>query len=192
MRWRRPNSGYWEEFRTVVEVQIDRRQNKSASTLIPGLPDMWKDSTLEDAVEAVHHPVLGNYHRELLVIFNAQGLKLDGTIFTPRGNRDYIGREVRLNELLTWAIGVGTVAPLDFMIKWTVVMPRPEEIAWKITTKELTAEGWRSRRYCERRHVHEIARCRQLLPPFPKDVLLILPGRPCMPPVRASPCGCPS
>jgi len=133
-----PNSSYWDEFRTVVEVQIDRRNNESAATLIPGLPDMWKDFTLEDAATAVHHPVLGNYHRELLVIFNAQGLKLDETIFAPRGNRDFIGREVRLNELLTWAIG--TVAPLDFMIKWTVVMPRPEEIAWKITTKELTTE----------------------------------------------------
>ena len=65
----------------------------------------------------------------------AQNVPLDHDIVPFRSNSDFIGRNIMMAELNTWAIG--TVAPTNFFLKWYYGRPRPEEIAWQIHTGEL-------------------------------------------------------
>jgi membrane-associated phospholipid phosphatase len=132
---------YWQELREVVELQAIRLENEDtpASEIMP-LPQLWSNYTLRNVTDAVHLPILGTHHLALLVEFNKAGLEIDETILPTRGARDFIGREIRLTDLASWAIG--EVAAVNFWLKWTVGRPRPEEVAWLIATGNLTqADG---------------------------------------------------
>jgi len=130
-------SEYWVELEDVIRAQELRRENRSATEYMV-LPSMWEGYTMDDTAAAVHLPVLGTWHTNLIIDYNKAGLEPDADVLPTRGLRDFIGREVRLVDMLNWAIGA--VAPVDFWLKWTVGRPRPEEVAWLISTGQLTEE----------------------------------------------------
>jgi PAP2 superfamily len=131
-----PNARFWHELCQVVTAQEQRRANASATEYWGFLPAMWPNYTLPQVADAVHIPVLGTHHTSLIIGFDKAGLQMDAAIVPVRGKRDFIGREIRLMEILNWS--VGKVAAVNFWIKWYVGRQRPEEIAWKIATGELT------------------------------------------------------
>lgn len=133
-----PRAPFWHELCQVVTAQEQRRANSSAADYWGFLPAQWPNYTLPQVADAVHIPVLGTHHTNLITGFDKAGLQMDATIVPMRGKRDFIGREIRLMEILNWS--VGKVAAVNFWIKWYVGRQRPEEIAWKIATGELTTE----------------------------------------------------
>ena len=59
---------------------------------------------------------------------------MDRNITQFRSVVDFVGTQVRIAALNTWSIEA--VAPINFMIKWAVGMPRPEEMAWLIASRQ--------------------------------------------------------
>ena len=132
---------YWKELRHVVEVQIKRRLKGEESVPPSDLnkwPDIWKDlKSLTDIASAVagEYPAL---HQQTFIgtLFKA-GIDLFQYSQPFRSHVDFVGAQVRIAEINTWAFHA--VAPINFMLKWHVGMPRPEEMAWLISRGELTS-----------------------------------------------------
>ena len=128
---------FWGELAYVVEIQKLRRQNVDPKTIMP-LPDAWADYTIEQVAEAVHDEILGIYHLGLLSEWNkAKSIKIDRRVIPYISNVDFLRSMVMLSELVTWAIA--SVGPSNFLLKWSVGMARPEEMAYKIATGAITA-----------------------------------------------------
>jgi hypothetical protein len=51
---------------------------------------------------------------------------------------DYVGTQVRIAALNTWT--VEAVGPVNFMLKWAMGVPRPEEMAWLIASGAFTTD----------------------------------------------------
>ena len=135
----RANHDFWDEFRHVVLVQVARRNCLPANpNNLTRFPDLWNSFDIHEIAEAVHDEYPGYHQGKLLEWLWSQGVKIDYDILPFRSKSDFVGNQVRLAELNTWAIGA--VAPTNFCIKWFVGRPRPEEVAWKITTGELGIE----------------------------------------------------
>ena len=138
-----PNSrsthDFWDEFRHVVLVQVARRHSLPANpNNLTRFPDLWSSLDIHGIAEAVHDEYPGYHQGKLLEWLWGQRVKIDTDILPFRSKFDYVGLQVRLADLNTWAIGA--VAPANFCIKWSVGRPRPEEVAWKIATGELGIE----------------------------------------------------
>lgn len=153
-----PNDdGYWNELGHVVDMQIARRNKADPSKIILGinlhnngdrvgggggnwLPELWNGWSLDQIADAVRgeYPVL--HQQNCLESFwkSNDGIDLykEGKPF--RSVVDFVGKQVRLADINTWTFH--QVAPVNFMLKWHVGMPRPEEVAWLIATNELTTE----------------------------------------------------
>jgi len=128
---------YWEELEHVVDVQISRRGGISPSDLNTW-PDIWKDfETLTDIASAIagEYPAL---HQQTFIgtVFK-DGMELFQDSQPFRSHVDFVGVQVRIADINTWAFHA--VAPINFMLKWHVGMPRPEEMAWLISRGELTS-----------------------------------------------------
>ena len=133
-----PNSDedtFWHEFQEIVDLQLARRADVAPSTLFT-LPSLWADSDIEEVAEAVRDEYPGSIQADLIQSLWDQNVKLDNDIIPFRSNSDFVGRNIMMTTVNTWAIGI--VAAPNFYLKWYVGRPRPEEIAWKIATKELT------------------------------------------------------
>ena len=130
---------YWAELAEVTRVQILRRQSADPHDLF-GMPDLWSNKDIHDVAKAVHDEYPGHHQVTLIEWLWSQGVKLDFNIMPKRCEFDFIGMQIRLADLNTWATRV--VSPINFNVKWTAGRPRPEEVAYMIATDELTeADG---------------------------------------------------
>jgi hypothetical protein len=134
------SADFWDEFMEVLEIQEDRRSGTVSTGDLMVLPNIWIGMTLDDVAEAVHDEYPASHHVELIKKLFGQGLQIDYTILPFRSQRDFIGLEVRMADMMTWA--VAAVAPTNFLMKWSVGRPRPEEIAMQIENNIITeADG---------------------------------------------------
>jgi len=135
------DDAFWTDFRRVTELQMGRRSNMNPATILR-TPALWKNTRIDihDVAEAVHDEYPGQLQQELIQWLWSQGsdLKLDTNIIPFRSNYDFVGLQVAMADLNTWAIGA--VSPINFYMKWFVGRPRPEEVAWAIETDELSYE----------------------------------------------------
>jgi len=104
-----PNDEYWDEFRFMCKTQWERRNGTLPTD--PDIwtpPDLWKDDDVYKVCEKVHNEYPGKNQAELLErwyeTLGRRGVKLDATILPFRCVEDFIGTEVRLAALNTWAI----------------------------------------------------------------------------------------
>ena len=130
-----PMHDFWKDFGRVVDIQLKRRRGVNVSDVMP-LPDLWSGYDIHDAAEAVNNEYPG-YHQQIMIEWLwLQGVTLDPDIIPFRSKRDFIGLQVGMANLNTWAVGV--VSPINFNLKWSMGRPRPEEVAWLIATGEST------------------------------------------------------
>jgi hypothetical protein len=127
------STDFWDEFMEVLEIQEDRRSGNVPTADLMVLPAIWAGKRLNDAADAVHDEYPASHHVELLKTFFGEGLELDYNILPFRSNRNFIGLEVRMAELVTWVFAA--VAPTNFR---SVGRPRPEEIAMQIENDDIT------------------------------------------------------
>jgi hypothetical protein len=130
------SADFWEEFMEVLEIQEARISGTVPTANLMVLPDIWAGKSLHDVADAVHDEYPASHHVELMKTFFGEGLELDYSILPFRSNRDFIGLEVRMADLVTWAFAA--VAPTNFLMKWSVGRPRPEEIAIQIKNDDIT------------------------------------------------------
>lgn len=136
---------FWEEFREVVRMQIAWRSG-DLHTYFNTWPSIWNDKkSLTDIAKAVEGEYPGSHQQTLIESFfkqqqnNSSGIRMHNDMDNPfRSLVDFIGTEIRIASINLWAFEC--VAPINFMLKWHVGMPRPEEIAWLIHTGEFTTE----------------------------------------------------
>ena len=145
----RDDDEFWNEFRHVTQLQLGRRNNMAPATIMRG-PDLWMQpsafgnnvvhsSSIHQVAMAVHNEYPGQLQVELIQWLWSQPrdeLKVDYDILPFRSQRDFVGLQVAMSDLNTWAIGV--VAPMNFYLKWFAGRPRPEEVAWAITNGQLS------------------------------------------------------
>ena len=135
------DDAFWNEFRQVTQLQLGRRNNMIPATILRA-PDLWMAtrSDIHQVADAVHDEYPGQLQVELIQWLWSQGknLKVDHTILPFRSNSDFVGLQIAMADLNTWAIGA--VAPMNFYLKWYVGRPRPEEVAYAIATRQLTYE----------------------------------------------------
>ena len=102
-------------------------------------PDLWSSYTLDDVADAIRGEYPALHQQNCLESYWRSGMmdmRREGKLF--RSVVDFVRRQVRLGDINTWAFHA--VAPVNFMLKWHVGMPRPEEVAWLIASGELTTE----------------------------------------------------
>lgn len=100
------NDKYWEEFRVVCQMQLLRRNEQLPDDQsIWRAPDLWKEFSAYEVAEAVHDEYPGLNQANLIEWFIINtGIKLDYDILPFRCRDDFIGTNVRLAALNTWAI----------------------------------------------------------------------------------------
>ena len=127
---------FWGELLYVAKIQKLRRQNVDPKTIMP-LPDAWADFTIAQVAEAVHDEFSGIHHIGLMTEWDkAKSIKIDSQVVPLVSNIDFLRGMVMLSDLVTWAIA--RVGPSSFELKWYAGLARPEEIAYKIATGEIT------------------------------------------------------
>jgi len=138
---------FWRELKHVVDVQIARGKDLSISDVntIPEfsknfvLPAVWKERgfNLEDVARAVQGEYPASVQATFIETVYKNGGAIDRDLHPPfRSRVDFIGKEIRMAAINTWAFEA--VAPVNFNMKWNIGMPRPEEMAWKISIGQLT------------------------------------------------------
>ncbi len=103
------NGEYWDHFRFVCQMQQLRREGKLPSDpKIWNPPELWANDDAYTVAERVHDEYPGENQAALLAHWFANGgrrtIKLDSSILPFRCVEDFIGTEVRLAALNTWAI----------------------------------------------------------------------------------------
>jgi len=124
---------FWHELREVVDLQIARRAGNLPSNY-NHWPDTWKDkTTLTDMALAVKGEYPGFHQATIIKQLFTEGIEMHRDMSPFRSVVDFVGTEVRMAAINVWTIDA--VAALDFMLKWHVGMPRPEEVVWLISTE---------------------------------------------------------
>jgi hypothetical protein len=67
------------------------------------LPDIWTGKSLAEVADAVHGEYPASHHVELVKTFFGQGLQIDYNILPFRSQSDFIGLQVRIADMMTWA-----------------------------------------------------------------------------------------
>lgn len=129
-----PEHPFWKELEEVVDAQLDRLGGVNP-TAIMTLPALWEGFNIEQVADAVHDEYPGYWQAELLKNLWAEGVSIDYEILPFRSRLDFIGLQVRLADLNTWAIGI--VSAPNFCLKWSAGRARPEEIVHMIARGEL-------------------------------------------------------
>jgi membrane-associated phospholipid phosphatase len=128
---------FWVEMHEVTMLQLGRRFDMNPLTILRP-PDLWLDKDIHTVAESVRADYPGSLQVELIEWLWSQGVSLDYNIMPFRSQSDFIGTQVTMAALNTWAIGA--VAPFNFYLKWYAGRPRPEEVAFLIYNRELTAQ----------------------------------------------------
>jgi hypothetical protein len=97
---------FWDEFMQVLEIQEERRSGTvSPADIGIVLPRIWTGKNLDEVAEAVHDEYPASHHVELVKTFlDEEGIHIDYFILPFRSQRDFIGLEVRIADLMTWAV----------------------------------------------------------------------------------------
>jgi membrane-associated phospholipid phosphatase len=132
-----PQSTFWEEMTEITMMQLGRQLNMNPGTILRS-PDLWSDKDIHAVAAAVHDEFPGELQVELITWLVSQNVPLDTNIIPFRSKSDFVGRTVAMATMNTWAIGA--VSPFNFYLKWYAGRPRPEEVAYKIYTRELTVQ----------------------------------------------------
>jgi hypothetical protein len=126
---------FWDEMRHVVDVQIARMNGVSPS-IYNRWPDTWSAmQSLNDTAQSVRGEYPAFHQQTLIELTWKEGIEMYRDMGPFRSTNDFIGRQVRIAAINTWSFEV--VAPVNFMLKWHIGMPRPEEVAWMIYTDAL-------------------------------------------------------
>ena len=128
--------GYWEELLQVAVVQEQRKNGTNVHSVMP-LPDIWEGYDLEDVAKAVHNEYPGLHHQALIQYLLVNGATVDSNAVPQHCNAEFLRGIVMLAHLNAWAIA--TVGPVNFGVKYFEGRARPEEIAYKISTRNLNA-----------------------------------------------------
>lgn len=128
--------GFWNDLEEVIDMQLLRLQGGDPAELTVW-PKHWKDLSMTDIAEAVHDEYPGSLQSEYFTKLWKAKVPIDYDVLPKRCNNDFIGDQIRVVDLNTWAIRV--VSPFSFCIKWAIGRPRPEEIAWQIAIGNLTS-----------------------------------------------------
>jgi len=155
------DEAFWNGMREVVAARGVRGQmlylQKDGSS---PWPDLWYSSknrnlspwpkpnddekmlSLDDVAQSVRGE-FSNYHQQVLLI-NLANDKVDKVGLASdigsevRSVKDFIGMQVRMAAINAWSFE--TVGPINFFLKWYFGVPRPEEVAWLVTTKKITVD----------------------------------------------------
>jgi hypothetical protein len=102
------SADFWDEFKEVLKIQQARRSGLvSPADLGMVLPNIWNGkTTLDDVADAVHDEYPASHHVDLMKSFFNQGLAIDYSILPFRSQRDFIGLEVRIADMVTWGFAV--------------------------------------------------------------------------------------
>lgn len=130
------NHPFWNELREVVHIQEMRRNGSPSTDAIARLPDLWRGMNIAQVAEAVHDEYPGHWQAKLMQTLWREKAPLDYTVVPFRSTYDFIGTQVRMADLNTWAVAV--VSPINFCVKWYAGRPRPEEVAYQIAQGNLT------------------------------------------------------
>jgi hypothetical protein len=123
---------FWEELAHVSKIQKLRREGVNPTQIMP-LPDIWKDKTIDDIAEAVHDQFLGIHHIEQITKWSKAGMvKIDFNVIPLVSTVDFVRANCMIADTLTWAIA--QVGKMNFGVKWHVGYPRPEEVAFRISS----------------------------------------------------------
>lgn len=151
---------FWDQLRGVVKAQLLRydgianktvitRAGSDKASMLNRWPELWYDRStsmlnpwgenMPDknlTLALVAKSVAGefsNYHQQtLLKHFASQNVQLAKDVgLTERSKRDFIGMAVRMGAINAWSLEA--VGPVNFYLKWNYGVPRPEEVAWKIS-----------------------------------------------------------
>jgi membrane-associated phospholipid phosphatase len=136
-----PTSPYWDELREVVDAQIARRAGADPSTL-NRWPNTWQDYDLEEIALAVFNEYPASLQQVLIVnrLKTPPRILMDRTVLPFRSELDMVGTQLRIATLNTWSIEA--VGAINFLLKWTYGVPRPEEVAWLIASGSIgVADG---------------------------------------------------
>jgi len=116
----------------VVDLQIARR-NGDVPSISNHWPETWNEmTTLNEMAMAVKGEYPGYHQATLIKQLFTEGIEMHRDMSPFRSVVDFVGTEVRMAAISLWSIDA--VAAIDFMLKWNVGMPRPEEIVWLIST----------------------------------------------------------
>ena len=127
---------FWDEMRKVVSDQLARRRGDDRSTLNTW-PDIWDGMvTLQDVAMAVQGEYPAFWQQIFIEKCYQGGLEMYRDLGPFRCANDYVGRQARLSVINAWSFEV--VSAENFMLKWAIGMPRPEEMAWKIHNDEVS------------------------------------------------------
>jgi hypothetical protein len=126
---------FWDELRNVIQVQLKRRNGEDPAS-INRWPDQWADKDLEDIASAVSGEYPAFHQQTFIESMFLKGIELYDGIDPFRSHVDFVGKQVRIADINTWAFHA--VAAVNFMLKWHVGMTRPEEMAWLIASRKLT------------------------------------------------------
>jgi hypothetical protein len=126
---------YWDELQHVIQVQLKRRNGEDPAN-INRWPNQWADKDLEAIASAVSGEYPAFHQQTFIESMFRKGIELYDDMDPFRSHVDFIGKQVRIADINTWAFHA--VAAVNFMLKWHVGMPRPEEMAWLIASRQLT------------------------------------------------------
>jgi hypothetical protein len=121
----------------ITMLQLGRQFDMHPGTVLR-LPDLWADMDVHAVCEAVHDEYPGETQAELIQWLWSQNVSLDTDIIPFRSKSDFVGRNVAMTSLNTWAIGA--VSPFNFYLKWYAGRPRPEEVAYLVYNRNLTMQ----------------------------------------------------
>jgi hypothetical protein len=130
-----PNYTFWKELEHVVDVQIDRRKNTTASKY-NRWADLWSTLTMSEIARAVQNEYPGSQQQALLFQWFRAGGRMDRSIVPLRSEVDMVGRQSLISKVNTYVFAA--VGPPTFLLKWDKGVPRPEEMAWLIASGQYT------------------------------------------------------
>jgi hypothetical protein len=109
------SADFWDEFKEVLKIQQARRSgNVFPTDLGMVLPDIWiGKTTLDDVADAVHDEYPASHHVDLMKSFFGEGLAIDYNILPFRSQRDFIGLEVCIADMVTWGFAAVVSASTD-------------------------------------------------------------------------------
>jgi len=128
---------FWDELEDIVDFQLHRRSNSSVS-LVMEVPELWAGWDIDTVAQAVRNEYPGYHQSRLLESFWRQGVEIDPEIIPGSGSNDFLGKVIMAAAINTWAIQ--TISAVNFHAKWSQGRCRPEEVAYRIASGELTVE----------------------------------------------------
>jgi len=98
------------------------------------LPELWRDYGILDVCGAVHDEFPGVYHSRMIAKWLDERSLVPSALIPRIGQVDFLRGPVLLSDMVGAAIRL--VGSCNFALKWEVGRARPEEVAWKIKTRQ--------------------------------------------------------